>query len=54
MCNSALPFRVVFVGGCVLVTATIYPSPVELNFVSKGGALEIPLTGAIGKVDIFC
>ena len=28
--------------------------PLEVNFVSKGGTLEIPLTGIIGKVDKFC
>ena len=31
---------------------TLSPS-LELNFVSKDGTLEIPLTGAIDKVDKF-
>jgi len=47
--------RAVFVGDgeCVQVTATSDP-PLELKFVSKGGTLEIPPTGAICKVGKFC
>ena len=42
-----------FVGGrvgCVQVTATPYT---PLEFVSKRGTLEVPPTGAIGKVDKY-
>jgi len=39
-------------GGYVPVSATPLP-PLELNFVFKGGSLEIPPTGAIGKLGVL-
>ena len=38
---------------CVQITALLYP-PLELNFVYKGGTLEIPPLVQIDKVVKFC
>ena len=55
-CSGLVPARVVFVGGQGDVSRSLQhrTSSLELNFVSKGGTLEISPTCPIGEVGKFC